>query len=121
MPLFLEVMTFFDKDLPKLEAAKRKPALVCAAAKEFSQEQYHADVLKVEFPIDASYCSGLQTEATEVSSTIVCVPYIKFVRLLFCVRFLLLCQVAYTREQAMAHFQELDSTATKPYIFLSAG
>jgi tagatose 1,6-diphosphate aldolase len=47
MPFFLEVMTYVDAELPKIEAAKLKPELVCAAVEEFSKPRYYADVLKV--------------------------------------------------------------------------
>jgi len=96
VPFFLEFVTYDPKggDEKGLEFAKQKPKLVTAAMEEFSKTQYGVDVLKVEVPINAVYVEG----STAYKG-----------------------QKAYTREEALEHFRNAASVATKPFIYLSAG
>ena len=61
---------------------------------EFSKPQYKVDVLKVEVPVNAEYVEGSSVYKGSK---------------------------AYTRQEALAHFQEAAAVATKPFIYLSAG
>jgi len=60
IPFFCEFIVYDPKggDEKSLEFAKRKPALVTGAMKEFSKEQYKIDVLKVEVPINPVFVEG---------------------------------------------------------------
>jgi tagatose 1,6-diphosphate aldolase len=61
---------------------------------EFSKDVYKVDVLKVEFPVAASYVEG---------SAVYC------------------GQSAYSMEEALEWFRVADAASRRPYIFLSAG
>jgi tagatose 1,6-diphosphate aldolase len=61
---------------------------------EFSKPQYKVDVLKVEVPINADYVEGSAVYKG---------------------------QKAYSRDEALKHFREAASIASKPFIYLSAG
>ena len=71
-----------------------KPEIVKKSMEEFSKPQYMVDVLKVEVPINAEYVEGSSVYKG---------------------------QKAYTREEALRHFRDAASVATKPFIYLSAG
>jgi tagatose 1,6-diphosphate aldolase len=61
---------------------------------EFSKDRYGVDVLKVEVPINMQYVEGAKCFAG---------------------------QKAYTRDEAKALFLKAAKSATKPFIYLSAG
>ena len=61
---------------------------------EFSKEQYHVDVLKVEIPVNLAYAEGAAVYSG---------------------------QRAYGREETFEHFREVAELAGKPFIYLSAG
>jgi tagatose 1,6-diphosphate aldolase len=95
IPFFLEVIAYeegLDEKGP--EFAKKKPELVAAYMREFTQDRYGVDVLKVEVPINMKYVEG--TKAFGGTS-------------------------AYTRQQAMDAFRKTAEVSTKPFIYLSAG
>ena len=95
IPFFLEVIAYeegLDEKGP--EFAKKKPELVAAYMREFTQDRYGVDVLKVEVPINMKYVEG--TKAFGGTS-------------------------AYTRQQAMDAFRKTADVSTKPFIYLSAG
>jgi tagatose 1,6-diphosphate aldolase len=54
LPYFLE-FTGYGPDEKTLEYARRKPEIVRLSMQEFSKPHYHADVLKVEFPINIDF------------------------------------------------------------------
>ena len=78
----------------ELESARRKPELVIATIREFSQPQYHVDVLKVEFPVVARFVAGSRTNFGSS---------------------------AYSMDEALDWFRAADKAAGRPYIYLSAG
>ncbi|WP_056949312.1 tagatose 1,6-diphosphate aldolase [Lentilactobacillus kisonensis] len=93
-PTFFEIVTYDDKlDSKSLAFAKIKPELVLKSMKEFTQDKYHIDVLKMEVPFNPTYVEGW-TDSDEY---------------------------AYTEEQAKGYLKQLSDEATRPYIFLSAG
>jgi tagatose 1,6-diphosphate aldolase len=96
IPFFLEFVGYDPKggDEKGLEYAKAKPKIVLGSMKEFTKPQYKVDVLKVEVPINPEFVEGS-------------VAYKG--------------QKAYTMAEAMDHFRESASVATKPFIYLSAG
>ncbi len=96
LPFFLEPVGYDPGGLdPKsLEYAKCKPEIVIGSMREFSRDIYKVDVLKVEFPVNASFVEG-------------CDVYNG--------------QSAYTFDEAMEHFRQADAAAGRPYIYLSAG
>jgi tagatose 1,6-diphosphate aldolase len=95
VPFFLEPLAYDDEiDEKGFEFAKVKPKYVTAYMAEFSKPRYGVDVLKVEVPINMKFVAGTQAFGG---------------------------QAAYTRQEAMEHFRSAASTATKPFIYLSAG
>jgi tagatose 1,6-diphosphate aldolase len=95
IPFFLEFVGYDEgKDEKGLEYAKQKPEIVSASMAEFSKDRYGVDVLKVEVPINMQYVEGAACFTG---------------------------QKAYTRDGAKAHFLEAAKSATKPFIYLSAG
>ncbi len=95
-PYFLEFVSYDETGrLSPLEYAKKKPEIVTACTREFTQDQYNVDVLKIEVPIDMSYTSG--TRAFKGG------------------------EPAYSREEAKDLFIQASEAATKPFIYLSAG
>lgn len=96
LPFFLEPVSYDPNGLDprSLEFAKQKPQWVVDMITEFSKDIYKVDVLKVEFPVVASYVEGSET---------------------YC------GQRAYGIEEALDWFRVADAAAKRPYIFLSAG
>jgi tagatose 1,6-diphosphate aldolase len=97
MPFFLEPVGYdpsgrLSPDAP--EYAGIKPDIVTETMREFSQERYNVDVLKVEFPINAAYVEGTSVFAGER---------------------------VWTRSEALGVFRRADAAAGRPYIYLSAG
>ncbi len=96
-PFFLEFVSYCDSvgDAKSLAYAKRKPEIVEACTREFTQDIYGVDVLKIEVPINMAYVKG--TRAFKGG------------------------EHAYTREEAKEHFRKAAAAATRPFIYLSAG
>jgi tagatose 1,6-diphosphate aldolase len=96
IPFFLEFVGYHHegKGEKSLEYAKMKPKIVLESMKEFSQDKYHVDVLKVEVPIIAEYVEGSRMFKGEK---------------------------AYSKAEAMTLFRDCAAVATKPFIYLSAG
>ncbi|MBC8075440.1 MAG: tagatose 1,6-diphosphate aldolase [Chloroflexales bacterium] len=94
VPFFLEPLYYDDDISDELELARRKPAGVTRYMEEFSKPRYGVDVLKVEVPVNVKYVEGMRVFGGTK---------------------------AYTRQEAMAFFQESAQAATKPFIYLSAG
>jgi tagatose 1,6-diphosphate aldolase len=96
IPFFLEFVGYEDgADEKGLEFAKKKPEIVAASMAEFTKDRYGVDVMKVEVPINMKFVEG----ATAAASG----------------------QFAYTREEAKQRFLDAAKSATKPFIYLSAG
>lgn len=96
IPFFLEFIGYDPKggNEKGFEFAKQKPQVVIGSMKEFSKPQYHVDVLKVEVPINAEFVEGSSVYKG---------------------------QKAYSSQEALAHFRQAAETATRPFIYLSAG
>lgn len=96
VPFFLEPLAYDDNfDEKGFEFAKLKPKYVEGYMKEFSEDRYGVDVLKVEVPVNMKFVSGTQSFGGG--------------------------EVAYTKEEAMKLFKQASDAATKPFIYLSAG
>ncbi len=95
VPFFLEVI-YYDDELESdpLELAKHKPENVTKYMEEFSKPRYGVDVLKVEVPVNVKFVEGTRAFGGTA---------------------------AYSRAEAMRHFQRSASAASKPFIYLSAG
>lgn len=95
IPFFLEFVGYEEgADEKGMEFARRKPQVVKASMAEFTKDRYGVDVMKVEVPINMKFVEGTKSYKGEK---------------------------AYTREEAMQHFRDAASVATKPFIYLSAG
>ncbi|MEH7083514.1 tagatose-bisphosphate aldolase [Neobacillus drentensis] len=94
IPFFLEIVSYDaeNDDVKSKAYAKVKPHKVIGAMKEFSKQQYHVDVLKVEIPVDMNFVEGY-TEG----------------------------EVVYSKEEAASYFKEQSEATELPFIFLSAG
>lgn len=95
VPLFLEIICYDDAlDEKGLEFARRKPLNVARYMAEFSKARYGVDVLKVEAPVNMKFVAGTRAFGGTA---------------------------AYSRSEALTHFRDAASVATKPFIYLSAG
>src|SRR5205809_3783438 len=95
IPFFLEFVGYEEGvDEKGLEYAKKKPEIVIGAMKEFTQDRYGVDVMKVEVPVNMKFVQGAQVSTG---------------------------QHAYTKQEAMDHFRRAAQVSTKPFIYLSAG
>ena len=95
IPFFLEFVGYEEgADEKGLAYAKKKPEIVSASMAEFSKDRYGVDVLKVEVPINMQYVEGAACFSG---------------------------QKAYSRDEAKALFLKAAKSATKPFIYLSAG
>jgi tagatose 1,6-diphosphate aldolase len=95
IPFFLEFVGYEEGiDEKGLEFAKKKPAIVKASMAEFTKDRYCVDIMKVEVPVNMKFVESARNyKGTK----------------------------AYTRQEAMQHFRDAASVATKPFIYLSAG
>lgn len=93
LPFFLEIVSYdcTNADAKSREYAKVKPHKVNTAVREFADERYGIDVLKLEVPVNMAYVEGFSDD------------------------------YVYTREEAMRFFKEQSDLAKVPFIFLSAG
>ena len=96
IPLFLEFVGYdvHGEDEKGQAYAQRKPEIVIRSMKEFSQQRYLADVLKVEAPVQMQFVEGTRAYKGEK---------------------------AYTRSEAMEYFREAASATHLPFVYLSAG
>jgi tagatose 1,6-diphosphate aldolase len=93
---FLEIVGYDADggDEKSIEYAKKKPSIVTGATKDFSDDKFGVDVLKMEVPIQMEFVAG--TRACKGAS-------------------------AYTREEALALFRSSAEASARPIIYLSAG
>ncbi len=96
IPFFLEFVGYDPEggDEKGLGFARKKPEIVTRSMQEFSKEEYHVDVLKVEIPVNLAYAKGAQVHSGET---------------------------AYTKAQALDAYREAAEVALRPFIYLSAG
>ena len=96
IPFFLEFVGYDPEggDEKGFEFAKKKPAVVGGSMQEFSKDQYHVDVLKVEVPVNLAFAEGAGVFTG---------------------------QKAYGKEEALEHFRQAAELAARPFIYLSAG
>ncbi|CAK7011032.1 MAG: Tagatose 1,6-diphosphate aldolase [Peptostreptococcus russellii] len=94
IPYFLEIVTYScdDLDVKGKEYAKIKPRKVIEAMKEFSDERYAVDVLKVEVPVNMDYVESYSNG-----------------------------EILYSRQEALDYFKKQSDATDLPFIFLSAG
>lgn len=94
IPYFVEILTYdaSDMDVTSREYASLKPHKVNGAMREFSKPRYHADVLKVEVPVNMNFVEGYTDQ-----------------------------EPVYSLEEAKAYFKEQAAATHLPFIFLSAG
>jgi len=97
IPFFLEVVSYSDRipDEKGLDFARIKPEKVKRITREFSQDRYGVDVLKLEIPVTMRFVAGMDDQYDG--------PY------------------AYDREEAQHHFLAVAAEAHVPFIYLSAG
>jgi tagatose 1,6-diphosphate aldolase len=97
VPFFLEPLVYDDTvgDEKGLAFARKKPEYVAHVMQEFSKSRYGVDILKVELPVNPAFVQGTRAFDGEAS--------------------------AYSRQDAIEHFRNAASVATRPFIFLSAG
>lgn len=81
----------FEKSL---EYAKKKPEIVKAYMKEFTNPRYGVDVLKLEVPVNMQFVEGAKSFKG---------------------------QKAYTVDEAKEHFRDSAKATNLPFIYLSAG
>jgi len=92
VPLFLEPVTY-DDDADAVTTARRRPERIRGIVEEFSKDRYGVDVLKVEYPVDPKFTTGLAGGSDAVHDL----------------------------EAARDALLAVDEAAARPYIFLSAG
>ncbi len=97
VPFFLEPLVYDDAlgDEKGLAFARKKPEYATRTIEEFTKPRYGVDVLKVEVPVNPAYVEGTRAFAGK--------------------------GVAYSRQEAIAHFRYAARAATLPLIYLSAG
>jgi len=95
IPFFLEFVGYEEgADEKGLDFARKKPRIVRESMAEFSKDQYGVDVLKVEVPVNMKFVQGAKSSKGDS---------------------------AYSKQEAMQHFRDAASVASKPFIYLSAG
>ena len=95
IPFFLELIGYEEgMDEKSVDFAKKKPEIVKAYMKEFSNPRYGVDVLKLEVPINMQCVEGTKSFKG---------------------------QKAYTVDEAKKHLQESAKMTNLPFIYLSAG
>ena len=97
IPFFLEVVSYSNEigDEKGSKFAAKKPEKVKEYMKEFSQQRYGVDVLKVEVPVNVHFVEGLKANKVQ--------------------------QVIYSRAEALDCFREAAAASKIPFIYLSAG
>lgn len=97
MPFFLEPLVYDETlgDEKGLAFARKKPEYVTRVMQEFSRPRYGVDVLKVELPVNPAFVAGTRAHTGE--------------------------GVAYSRQEAIEHFQATASATSLPFIYLSGG
>jgi tagatose 1,6-diphosphate aldolase len=95
IPFFLELVGYEEGvDEKGAEFARKKPGVVLGSMREFTNDRYNVDVLKVEVPINMKFVEGTKAfGGTKV----------------------------YSKEEAKDAFRRAADVATKPFIYLSAG
>ncbi len=98
IPYFLEFVGYdiAGGEGKNFEYAKQKPEIVMESMKEFSKDQYHVDVLKVEIPVNMQFVSETQSFKKEN-------------------------RVAYNKKEALQWYRDAAAVTDKPFIYLSAG
>jgi len=96
IPFFLEFVGYdpAGMDVDSLEYAKKKPEVVSKSMQEFSKPQYQVDMLKVEIPVNMKFTEGTKSFKG---------------------------QKAYSKQEALALYNQTAKVTQKPFIYLSAG
>jgi tagatose 1,6-diphosphate aldolase len=97
VPFFLEPIVYDNQsgDEQGPVFARKKPEYALRAIEEFCRPRYGVDVLKVEFPVNPAFVSGIRAYKGE--------------------------DAAYSRQEAMEHLRTAASASALPLIYLSAG
>jgi tagatose 1,6-diphosphate aldolase len=95
IPFFLELVGYEEgADEKGPEFARKKPAVVIGSMREFTEDRYNVDVMKVEVPINMKFVEGAKAfGGTKV----------------------------YSKNDAKDAFRRAADVVTKPFIYLSAG
>jgi len=101
LPFLLEVVTYPieepSADTP--EFARRRPQQTIQSAQEFSRDEYHVDILKLEFPGDLKYSREYCRAGFDGKER----------------------PALFSLEEAQAHCRELNEAAARPWVILSGG
>jgi tagatose 1,6-diphosphate aldolase len=97
VPFFLEPLVYDDTigNEKGLAFARKKPDYVARTMEEFSQSRYGVDILKVEMPVNPAFVAGIRSFSGE--------------------------EIAYSRQEAIKHFQNAANATSRPFIYLSGG
>jgi len=98
IPYVLELVSYpLDED--ELTFAQRKPEIVLSSVREFSKEEYHVDVLKIEFPADLKFTKGYAEGAFDGKKR----------------------EPIYSLSDVEGFCREITKVAKVPWVILSAG
>jgi len=98
IPFFLELVTYAHGVADKsAELARLKPSVVAGAMREFSNDRYQVDVLKVGVPVDLTHVEGAPAAAADKT-------------------------IVYRREEAIECYRRAaEAAAEVPFVYLSEG
>lgn len=93
LPYFLEILTYDEniEDSKSAEFAKIRPQKVIGAVKDFQDERFKIDVLKLETPVDMNFVEGFSENPV------------------------------YSQDEAKKYFKDQADASKLPFIFLSGG
>lgn len=97
LPFFLEVLGYdaaAGDGVQRESYPRLRPEIAVRNLSEFSADRYGVDVLKIEFPVDLKYVSGMRSFQGKA---------------------------AYSRSAAIGFFKQAAAVARRPFIYLSAG
>ena len=99
IPFVLELVSYpIDED--ELTFSRRKPEIVLASVQEFAKEEYHVDILKIEFPADLKFTKGYAEKGAFDGEK---------------------RKAIYTLSEVEDFCREITKTARAPWVILSAG
>jgi len=101
IPFLLELVTYpiEESSADTAEFARKRPLHTLASAREFSKDDYHVDLLKLQFPGDLKYARQFCQGAFDGKDR----------------------PAVYDVEQVQAYCYELNDAARRPWVILSGG
>ncbi|MGH2454220.1 MAG: tagatose 1,6-diphosphate aldolase [bacterium] len=101
IPFLLELMTYplVEPAADTPEFARRRPQHTIASAREFSQDEYRADVLKLEFPADLKYAGEFSAGTFDGQER----------------------PAVYTVADVQEFCRQLEAASRRPWVILSGG